>query len=744
MKITRFHLILWLIAAANVSVKSFAAENTGQAFKKTSPPSLNAACTEATVQSDLAVNNVRCRILMGDMWWDLNNNPQYEIPKGSGVNSMFAGALWIGGLDVGGNLKVAAQTYRYTGNDFWPGPLDTTNASVSLDVCAQYDKHFRITRKEVEAFVSTGVITPAIANWPGNGDKSLGQQHYLAPFFDKNSDGIYNPASGDYPGYDLDSKDAYGDCRVNQCIPVDQLYGDETIWWVFNDKGNIHGESKGEPIGLEIRSQAFGFFTDDEINNMTFYNYRIFNRSTFQVDSCFFGVWADADLGCFTDDYSGCDVKRGLGYTYNADNDDEVACGNGGYGLNPPAIGMDFFRGPIADAGDGKNNDRDTSLDESCEEIIMSGFLVYRNTSGVPEGNPFGANHYYNYLNMRLGNGDVVGYGGSTGPACQFMFPGDTDEHDWGIGGNSSTTPTLAPWVQSGAPADYRILESAGPFTLLPGAVNVLTTGIVWARATSGGAQASVKLLQVVDDKAQALFDNCFKVLEGPTAPDLTIQELDKELILYLTNTDPGSNNFNEGYTEFDGAIGLINSTGDTCPSLNKNYNFEGYKIYQLKNGSVSSNDLEDPNNARLVHQSDIKNGVDRLINYEFDQSLGGSIPKEKVNGADLGLSHSVKITTDAFATGDPTLINHKTYYFMAVAYGYNEFKKYEEDLAPTAANMCDPSAPAFTGQKKPCECFCNTSHFISLYRWYRNACSIRKRPSDHTNRREWERRLTS
>ena len=708
MKHLRILIIPALIATISTPQLASARENVGMIVKSNpAAQPLALACTQATSQVDLAVNNVRCRILMGDMWWDLVN-PIYEIPKGGGVTSIFSGSLWIGGVDVGGNLKVAAQTYRQTGVDFWPGPLDTTgSAAISLDVCSQYDKHFRITREEVEKFVSTGVTTPAIINWPGNGDKSLGQQHYLAPFFDKNADGIYSPSAGDYPGYDLVAGDSYGECQKlaapNQCIPVDQLFGDETIWWVFNDKGNIHTESKSQPIGLEIRGQAFGFFTDDEINNMTFYNYRIFNRSTFQVDSCFFGVWTDADLGCYTDDYSGCDVKRGFGYTYNADNDDEVACGNGGYGLNPPAVGMDFFRGPIADPGDLKNNDRDSSVDESCEEIIMSGFLVYRNTNGVPDGNPVGANHFYNYLNTRLGDNTTVKYGGvSSGPECKFMFPGDTDEHDWGIGGNYSTTPTLAPWVQSGAPADYRILESAGPFTLQPGAVNVLTTGVVWARATSGGAQASVKLLQAVDDKAQSLFDNCFKVLDGPTAPDLTIQELDKELILYLTNTDPNSNNFNEKYREFDPLIFLLDENANACPTVNKYYDFEGYKIYQLKNGSVSSNDLEDPNNARLVHQSDIKNGVDRLINYEFDQSLGAGIAKEKVNGADLGLSHSIKITTDAFATGDPTLINHKTYYFMAVAYGYNEYKKYLQDLAPDSASMCDPTIAATTGQKKP------------------------------------------
>ena len=34
------------------------------------------------------------------------------------------------------------------------------------------------------------------------------------------------------------------------------------------------------PLGLEIHAQAFGFTADNEVNDMTFYNYKIINRST--------------------------------------------------------------------------------------------------------------------------------------------------------------------------------------------------------------------------------------------------------------------------------------------------------------------------------------------------------------------------------------------------------------------------------------------------------------------------------
>ena len=52
------------------------------------------------------------------------------------------------------------------------------------------------------------------------------------------------------------------------------------FFWVFNDKGNVHSESQGEPIGIEIRAQAFAFATNDEVNNMTFYNYVLINQGT--------------------------------------------------------------------------------------------------------------------------------------------------------------------------------------------------------------------------------------------------------------------------------------------------------------------------------------------------------------------------------------------------------------------------------------------------------------------------------
>ena len=265
---------------------------------------------------------------------------------------------------------------------------------------------------------------------------------------------------------------------------------------------------------------------------------------------------------------------------------------------------------------------------------------------------------------------------------CDFMFPGDTDPLGWGTGGYPQE-----PWTEQSSnnqPNDRRFVQSAGPFVLKPGSVNNITVGIVWARSNGGEPFESVEVLRRADDKAQALFENCFKILEGPHAPDLVIQELENELILTLDNNS-SSNNYQEGYAEYDPFIVSEDSSAD------KYYRFQGYQIYQLVNDEVSLSELEDPTKARLVAQCDKADGVDRLINFEFDDALGASLPNEMVDGADQGIRHSFKLTEDKFAQGSPTLVNHKTYHFMAISYAYNNYKEYNPE---------DPTA--LDGQKKP------------------------------------------
>ncbi|MCI5058993.1 MAG: hypothetical protein MRY83_22960, partial [Flavobacteriales bacterium] len=138
-----------------IVLSSSARRNNGNNSGKTDEiKQVAASCIAPSSTNELNINNVRALIQSGgDMWWDLQQSPKYEIPKNSGQTSLFAGALWIGGKDVSNNLKVAAQTFRNNGVDFWTGPLRNDNtASIDAATCTKYDKHFGSTRKEVATF----------------------------------------------------------------------------------------------------------------------------------------------------------------------------------------------------------------------------------------------------------------------------------------------------------------------------------------------------------------------------------------------------------------------------------------------------------------------------------------------------------------------------------------------------------------------------------------------------------------
>ena len=700
------------------------------------PQLRDGGCAPATALRDLEWNNVQTLIENGGTLWHerATFRGSYFVPKEGGVSTVFAGALWIGGVSPDQQLKIAATMHRRNGkNDFWPGPLTTDGAAeVSDKVCSDYDRFFISERVDAqrhrqwfdaqaegtaeEDFPEGYSMPTYFRDYPAHGDDGIGQDYYLAPFKDYDGDGYYNPDNGDYPWYDFLQEI---DCANRKREDVVPLYGDQTYYWIFNDKGNVHTESQGEPIGMEIRAQAFAFSTNDEVNNMTFNNYVLINQGTQTLTNTYMCQWVDSDLGGISDDYVGCDVQRGLGYTYNGDAFDEADSFSPGYGENPPAFGVDFFEGPYQDA-DSIDNPLTTNFSDAVDSLgipyegIGIGYgdgiidnerfgmrrFIYFNWGSGPNTLPTQAGHFYNYMRGFWKNGQRMAYGGdglsaTTGAdldiSADYMFPGDTDPFRWGTEGT-----IVDPWseVETGnPPGDRLFLQSAGPFTLEPGDYNNITVGMVYARAEGGEPFESVKLLRLADDKAQALFDNCFEIVSGPDAPDVTIQELENELILYLTNDNPLSNNVGEEYRAVDPSIPKELVDGTILNENDRSYVFEGYQIYQLANDEISPADLGDINKARLIFQCDVANDVDLVVNYTQDADMGLPVPMLMANGANEGISHSFRVTKDAFAQGNNALVNHKTYYFMALAYGYNNYDEYD----PVTGSRSGPPVQSLT-----------------------------------------------
>lgn len=58
-----------------------------------------------------------------EIFWDLEGLAKYEVPKGMGANTVFAGSFWIGGLDPQGNLHASSSNYRQNqGTAYLAGP----------------------------------------------------------------------------------------------------------------------------------------------------------------------------------------------------------------------------------------------------------------------------------------------------------------------------------------------------------------------------------------------------------------------------------------------------------------------------------------------------------------------------------------------------------------------------------------------------------------------------------------------
>jgi hypothetical protein len=681
-KIIRIALVfsiscLSVVAVAKESVPGSTAVK-GQASRQAMK--FGSDCDPATQSADLDVNNVRTKILNGgDMWWDLSS-ARYEVPKISDLNSvrkhsLFAGAIWIGGEDVGGNLRLAAMTYRQRGSDFWPGPLDPATSNTSNAQCEQWDKIWKVDGSKIiahsEAAAANGgsvsIVDQQIDNWPG---KKNNFDLASAPFKDVDQNGYYTPTGGDYP---ILQEECKGSVLENNAD--DQP--DQMLWWIYNDKGNIHSESQGDPIGVEMQTTAFAFATNDEINDMTFYTTRITNRGFTQLKNTYFGQWVDADLGNYADDYVGCDVSLSLGFCYNGDDNDEGVLG---YGLNPPSVGVDFFEGPTVDS----------IVDGVLQkvELGMSKFVYFNNNTNQVNGNPQIATDFYNYMQGKWRTGVDIEFGGdgitgTNGTKASYMFPFNTDPAHPSDNWNER---------QSGnTPADRRFIQSSGPFVLEPGAIQRLTVGVVWARSSFGGAEGSLGLLKEASKKAQELFNSCFNLIDGPDAPAVEVQELDQQLVLSFGNTNSKRV---EKYRDT-----VINGFNEE-----ELYSFQGYRIFQLKDGTVSLSQLNDISKAREIVQCDLKDSFDILTNQEFAADVSANIPVLKVRGENLGVEHTFSVTEDQFATGsNKTLVNFQTYYYIVLAYaaGGSETKPYLEGRKVQKFSASPrKSEPRFSGSK--------------------------------------------
>ncbi len=417
-------------------------------------------CAAGTATETLDAANSTITLSSSGLWaFDPSGfTPAYEWPKtatGEGPGLIFTGNLLFGGYDDGGNLKLASKSYGLDDNNgYWPGPYNANFSIPDVEVCANWDRLFKVNGLEIDNFridfednqQIDDPIPNSILGWPGYGNPSFSSVHGfelpeveggLAPFYDQNFDGIYDPMAGDYP--------------LIKCA-------DQAVWWVFNDDGNSNAIG-ASPMSIEVQVLAYVYNSNEEnIYNSSFYDVRFINRGTEPIDSMFAGLWIDADLGCPFDDYLGSAPDENLVYFYNSDEIDGNAngtCDGVPTYEEAPIFGIKLLEGPYNSQGTARLN--------------LTSSLYYDNQGGGPTGSPSpGSPHeIYNFMTGRRADGG--NYFNPDNEPTSFLF---------------SDNPALTPdgWSMCSeelTQADRRSVTSMGPMRLSPGQSNNMTFAVV-------------------------------------------------------------------------------------------------------------------------------------------------------------------------------------------------------------------------------------------------------------------------
>lgn len=480
----------------------------------------------------------------------LTGNAGLIYPKGSTKTAIFAAGPWIG-AKVNGETRVAVGEYS---QEYTPGPM----AGGTFQSDLPRFKSYKIER---------GNTTSAdYLNWPAQDGAPL--------------DSLGNPL----------------------------LLGDATIWSVYNDADpGVHTNLSGStaPLGVEIQQTTFAYNRSGALGNIIFLKFKILNKGGNQLDSTYFSAWVDPDLGGFTDDFVGCDTTLSLGYCYNSTNTDQL------YGSTPPAVGFDFFRGPIV------------QVSPSVHDTLgMVSFNKYTNGT-----DPKSAEETYNFMKGLKADGSALHVDDDP------LQPITTYQ----VSGNPVTSTG---WLDTNA-GDRRMMLSTGPFSMAPGDSQEVVVALIMGQGTDN--LTSVTDLKSKDQVAQLVFNLNFDIPFPPPGPAVYVHQLDKGVRLIWDSKPVGTSSANA--------------------SLGQDFHFEGFRVWQLPTRSGAAN-------AKVVATYDLSDSVGPIYSDLFNSNKGAFERTLVIAGKNEGLRFVQNISSDAFRGG--ALTNNKEYYFAVTAYSYD------------------------------------------------------------------------
>lgn len=530
----------------------------------------------------------------------LISDAHFTVPAGGMANTIFASQLVIGGYNDSDMLHLSTPVYSSLALVFQAGPV---SAIYDTNHYLRYGRTWKINKSDIDFhrqnYWKTGYEPiEVIQSWPGNGNPALGQAEKLAPFADVNNDGLYDCMQGDYP----------------------LIRGDQTIFIMYNDDVQRPGTAV-QPMKVEIHAMIYGFDApqDTALFNTVFVHYDLFNRSAQQYHDCYVGVLSDLDIGHNTDDFLASDVSRSSFYAYNG----KAIDGNGqffAYGENPPAQSVTVLGGPFMKpdgldnpAGGCNESVNGTNFGNSIaddERLGLTTFFDYQLYDTIIHiGNPPNHFDFFNTMKGFWHDGTPFSYGGkgrpelgSTGSACRFMYPGNTDPLNWGTncefpeGGFNQGDKFWTEEQAGNLPTDKRGLGSMGPFDFAPGQVHEVDIAYCTGFGNSGPASSVNQLLSNIDS---LFYKMQHQNLIVPNKA-LGLPETDKVALINLYPNPAGNFISIQGLPEGDAEYAIFNLMGhkvsegrllhNHASGLNITNLSKGMYLITLKSGNMVFN----------------------------------------------------------------------------------------------------------------------------------------------------------
>jgi len=251
----------------------------------------------------------------------------------------FSKSLWFSALDQDSIVRMSVRDFpdfRATNQaDFHAGPLDEDTGLPIEDACDYFNRIWTIHQIDLErikellenGFLTRNDIPKDVLEWP-----ALGNPHFpgimieqeLAPYYDLNQDGIYDPLDGDWPLALEESKDF---------IPKSFSFS------VFND-ATSNPSTNSFPLFIEVHTISYVISCQGTAAEHAVFhriNYQLRNEAL-ELSNLRVSLFEDNDLGCTQQKYFGCDTTMNAIYTYKPGGQDFGWCDSQKYIL-PENVG---------------------------------------------------------------------------------------------------------------------------------------------------------------------------------------------------------------------------------------------------------------------------------------------------------------------------------------------------------------------------------------------------------------------